>query len=114
MDSDRASNLAPGPMEMVLRSLCACSATDVVIVLKKKRQAFTAVEVTAAGERAPEPPTVYTQIHMKYRIAGHHVDRQAAERAIALSQEKYCSVLATLRQRARISYELILEEAVGS
>lgn len=114
MDSDRDTNRAPGPMEMLLRSLCACSATDVVIVLKKKRQAVTAVEVTAEGERAPEPPTVYTQIHMTYRIAGHQVEKQAAERAVALSQEKYCSVLATLRPTARISHELVLEEAAGS
>ncbi|MGH9414746.1 MAG: OsmC family protein [Terriglobales bacterium] len=114
MDSDRESNRAPGPMEMVLRSLCACSATDIVIVLRKMRQTFMSVVVTAEGERAPAPPTVYTRIHLQYRIAGTHVERHAAERAVALSQEKYCSVLATLRHTARITHALVLEEAAAS
>lgn len=94
---------------MVLRSLCACSATDIVIVLRKTRQPWSGVVVSAEGERAPQPPTVYTRIHMVYRIAGAGVDPAVAERAVALSQEKYCSVLATLRHTAVITHETILE-----
>ncbi|MGH9475413.1 MAG: OsmC family protein [Terriglobales bacterium] len=111
MDSDRATNAAPGPMEMVLRSLCACSATDIVIVLRKTRQDWSGVEVSAEGERAPDPPTVYTRVHMNYRIRGARVDRAVAERAVKLSQEKYCSVLATLRHTASITHTLIVEPA---
>ncbi|MGH9466112.1 MAG: OsmC family protein [Terriglobales bacterium] len=114
MDSDRDSNQAPGPMEMVLRSLCACLATDIVVILKKTRQTWTSLEVSAEGERASEPPAVYVRIHLRYRIAGSRVDRSAAERAVALSQEKYCSVLAMLRQSAAVTFTLALEEAVAS
>ena len=55
IDSDRHSNTAAGPMELVLLGLCACSATDVVSILRKKREPFTGVEVRAEGERAQEP-----------------------------------------------------------
>ncbi|MGH9487077.1 MAG: OsmC family protein [Terriglobales bacterium] len=111
MDADRDSNRAPGPMEMLLRSLCACSATDIVIILRKTRQQFGAVEVSAEGERAPQPPAVYTRIRMKYHITGAGVDAGVARRAVALSQEKYCSVLATLRTTAEITQELVLDAA---
>lgn len=110
-DSDRASNRAPGPMEMVLRSLCACSATDLVIVLRKKRQEFTGIRVSAEGERATVPPQVYTKIHMRYEVAGRGVQREAVQRAVELSQEKYCSVFAMLRHTASTSYEIVLQEA---
>ena len=60
-DSDRESNKAPGPMEMVLMSLGACTATDMVIILEKKRQKLEALEVLCSGERAAEPPTVWTR-----------------------------------------------------
>lgn len=111
LDSDRTSNSAPGPVEMVLRSLCGCTATDVVVVLRKKRQPFTRVEVSAEAERATEPPTVLTRIVVRYRVEGDGVDRQAVERAVALSQEKYCSVMAMLRSTARITYEISMGPA---
>ncbi|HEY7854893.1 MAG TPA: OsmC family protein [Terriglobales bacterium] len=111
MDSSRETNSAPGPMEMVLRSLCACSATDIVIVLNKTRQRYTRVEVTAEGTRAPEPPAVFTGIHMVYRASGREVDRAAMERAVKLSREKYCSVFSMLEKTARMSFEIVLETA---
>jgi putative redox protein len=107
IDSDRQSNTAPGPMEMVLMGLCGCTATDVVSILRKRRQPFTAVEVRAEAERAPEPPTVYTSIRLIYTITGA-VDRKAAEDAVALSEEKYCSVAAMLKNTARITTEIRL------
>ena len=107
IDSDRQSNTAPGPMEMVLMGLCACTATDVLSILRKKRQPFTAVEVRAEAERAPQPPTVYTSIRLIYTIIGA-VDRKAAEDAVALSEEKYCSVAAMLKSTARITTEIRL------
>jgi putative redox protein len=111
LDSDRERNSAPGPVEMVLRSLCGCTATDVVVVLKKKRQPFTRVEVSAEAERASTPPTVLTRIVVRYRVEGDGLDAQAVERAVALSQEKYCSVMAMLRSTARITYEISLGPA---
>ncbi len=111
LDSDRRLNSAPGPVEMVLRSLCGCTATDVVVVLRKKRQPFTRVEVSAAAERAPEPPTVLTRIVVRYRVEGNGLDPAAVERAVALSHEKYCSVMAMLRSTASITYEISLGPA---
>lgn len=110
IDSDRQSNSAPGPMEMVLMGLCACTATDVVSILRKKRQLFTAIEVHAEAERAPQPPTVYTSIRLVYTISGE-VDRKAAEDAVALSEEKYCSVAAMLKSTARITTEIRMKTA---
>src|SRR6202158_5124151 len=70
IDSDRASNKAPGPMELLLLALGACTATDVVIILEKKRQKLESLEVICSGERAAEPPTVWTKLEMLYRLRG--------------------------------------------
>lgn len=102
IDSDRQSNTAPGPMELVLIGLCACTATDVVSILTKKREPFLSLEVRAEGERAKEPPTVYERIHLVYRIGGK-VSQKAAEDAVRLSKEKYCSVSAMLQKTAKIT-----------
>lgn len=109
IDSDRQRNTAPGPMELVLIGLCACTATDVVSILRKKREAFSGVQVRAEAERAAEPPTVYKSIKLIYTISGR-VSRKAAEDAIHLSEEKYCSVAAMLKSTARITTELHLAE----
>jgi len=96
------------PMELVLIGLCGCTASDVVSILKKKRQPFTGVEVRAEGERAAEPPRIYTSIKLVYRISGK-VDRKAAEDAVRLSKEKYCSVSQMLQATAKISYEIEIQ-----
>jgi len=110
VDSDRQRNTAAGPMELVLIGLCACTATDVVSILRKKREPFTGVHVRAEAERASEAPTVYKSIKLIYTISGQ-VSRKAAEDAIHLSEEKYCSVAAMLKSTARISTELHLSNA---
>ncbi|MBZ5533819.1 MAG: OsmC family protein [Acidobacteriia bacterium] len=112
IDSDRQSNTAPGPMELVLSALCSCTATDVVSILRKKREPFTALEVRAEAERAPSPPTVYTSIKLIFTVTGQ-VSRKAVEDAVRLSEEKYCSVAAMLRSTARITTEIRLHEAVA-
>ena len=112
MDSDRESNKAPGPMELLLMALGACTATDVVAILKKKRQKLESLEVVCSGERAVEPPTVWTTLEIVYRLRGE-LDESAVKRAIELSEEKYCSVAAMLKKTARISwrYEILRGEA---
>ncbi len=90
------------PMELVLVGLCGCTATDVVNILRKKREPFTSVEVRAEAERAPEPPTVYTEIRLTYRVGGK-VSKKAVEDAVRLSKEKYCSVSAMLEKTAKIT-----------
>ncbi len=107
IDSDRHRNTAPGPMELVLIGLCACTATDVVSILRKKREPFVGVEVRAEGERAKEPPTVYQTITLTYRVTGK-VTRKAVEDAVRLSKEKYCSVSAMLQKTAKITFEIEL------
>jgi len=108
MDSDRTSNLAPSPMEMLLTALGACTATDIVIILEKKRQKLDALEVICSGERAADPPRVWTKLELLYRLRGA-LDEKAVKHAIELSEEKYCSVSAMLKKTAHISwrYEIL-------
>jgi putative redox protein len=103
IDSDRASNNAPGPMELVLMALGACTATDVVSILKKKRQKLESLEVICSGERATEPPTVWIKLEILYRLRGV-LDEAAVKRAIELSEQKYCSVSAMLQKTAKLSW----------
>ena len=98
---------ASSPMELVLIGLCSCTASDVVSILGKKRQAFTGIEVRAEAERASEPPSVYTSIKLFYRVTDK-VDRKAVEDAVRLSKEKYCSVSQMLQKTAKITYEIEL------
>lgn len=105
IDSDRQRNTAAGPMELVLIALCACTATDVVSILAKKREKFTSLQVRAEGERASEPPTVYKQIKLIYSVGGT-VSKKAMEDAVKLSKEKYCSVSQMLQKTAAISTEI--------
>jgi putative redox protein len=111
IDSDRKSNTAPGPMELVLMALAACTATDVVIILEKKRQKMQSLEVTCSGERATEPPTVWVKLEILFRLRGD-LDDAAVKHAVALSEEKYCSVAATLKKTANLSwrYEILPAE----
>jgi putative redox protein len=102
-DADRERNTAPGPMEMLLGALGACTATDVVIILGKKRQKLESLEVVVSGERAAEPPTVWTKLEIVYRLRGA-LDEKAVHDAIELSEEKYCSVAAMLRKTAAITF----------
>ncbi len=81
IDSDRETNKAPGPMELVLVALGACTATDIVIILEKKRQKIESLEVICSGERATEPPTVWTKLEILYRVRGT-VDEGAVRHAI--------------------------------
>ena len=103
LDSDRESNKAPGPMELLLVALGACTATDVVIILEKKRQKLDALEVIASGERAADPPAVWTKLELLYRLRGR-LDEAAVKHAIELSEEKYCSVAAMLKKTATLTY----------
>jgi putative redox protein len=111
LDSDRKSNKASSPMELLLMALGACTATDIVVVLKKKRQKLEALEVICSGERASEPPRVWVKLELLYRLRGT-LDEAAVQRAIQLSDEKYCSVSATLRKSATLTwrYEILPSE----
>lgn len=105
VDGDKKSGASP--MELVLIGLCGCTGYDVASILTKKREPFTGLEVRAEAERAAEPPTVYTQIRLVYRVSGK-VSRKSVEDAVRLSKEKYCSVSAMLEKTAKITSEIEL------
>jgi putative redox protein len=100
---DGKSNSAAGPMEMLLGALGACTTVDIVLILEKKRQKLATLEIEISGERAPDPPSVWTKIEMVYRLSGQ-LEEKAVHDAIELSQNKYCSVAAMLRKTAAITY----------
>jgi len=105
-----AEKTANTPMELVLISLCGCTASDVVGILRKKREPFTRLEVRAEAERATGYPAVYTEIKLVYRVSGR-VSAKAMEDAVRLSKEKYCSVSAMLEKTARITAEIEYADA---
>ena len=100
---DGKSNSAASPMEMLLGALGSCTAVDIVLILEKKRQKLASLEIEISGERAKDPPSVWTKIEMVYRLSGQ-LEEKAIRDAIELSQNKYCSVAAMLRKTAEITY----------
>ncbi|HEV2387561.1 MAG TPA: OsmC family protein [Candidatus Acidoferrales bacterium] len=102
-DSGRDGKSAAGAMEMLLAALGACTATDVVAILEKKRQKPAFLEVLVSGERAEAEPKVWTKIEMVYRLGGD-LEEKAVSDAIELSQAKYCSVAAMLGKAVPITY----------
>ena len=100
---DGKSISGAGPMEILLGALGSCTAVDIVLILEKKRQKLATLEIEISGERAKDPPSVWTKIEMVYRLSGQ-LEEKAVRDAIELSQNKYCSVAAMLRKTAKITY----------
>ena len=98
------------PSELLLASLAGCTAVDVIDILHKKRVQVSGLRVTAHGEQREEYPKAFERINLHYEVRGHHVPREAVERAISLSEEKYCSVAATLRGVATITTSYAISE----
>ncbi len=86
------------PMELLLIALGGCTGIDVVSILKKMRQELTAYQVKVRGERAPEHPRAYTRITVEHVIRGRNLNPELVEKAVRLSETKYCSVMATLNK----------------
>ncbi|WP_374327100.1 OsmC family protein [Azonexus sp.] len=109
-------NLAPRPMELLLAGAGGCTAFDVVMILKKGRQAISGCDVTLNAERAETDPKVFTRINFHYRVKGRNLKPEAVERAIGLSKEKYCSASIMLAQSAIIttSHEIIEETTAAT
>jgi putative redox protein len=102
---DGDSEKGNSPVELVLLGLCGCTGYDVASILRKKREPFTSLEISARAERAAQPPTVFTEIKLIYKVTGK-VSHKAVEDAVRLSEEKYCSVAAMLQKTAKITYEI--------
>jgi putative redox protein len=107
-------NLGPRPMELVLAGTAACTAFDVVWILRKARQPIAGCVVEADAERAAEDPKVFTRIHFIYRVSGEALNPAQVERAVRLSKEKYCSATLMLAKTAEISYEIAIESKPAS
>lgn len=112
MDSapDGASG-APSPMEYLIMGLGGCTGIDLVAILRKMRQQVTGIELEIHSERAQEHPRVFTRIHLKYRVRGRGMSPERVRSAVELSEDKYCSVAAMLRESAELTYEVeVIEE----
>ena len=103
-------NLAPRPMETVLAGSGACTAFDVVVILKKSGQEITGCEVKLSAERATTDPKVFTRIHMHFVVRGKGLKRNLVEHAVRLSRDKYCSASAMLAKTAEITTDFEVVE----
>lgn len=112
VDGKGERKAAASPMELLLIAVGACTAVDVVSILEKKRQIVTDYKIEVTGERRDEHPRAFTKIYVHHIVYGRSVSAQAVERAIRLSDEKYCSVAATVRPTAQVqtSFEIIEAE----
>lgn len=100
------------PSDMLLLSLASCSGYDVVMILGRQRQILTNLYIEVRSEQAPDPPYQFLEIHQHYTVEGVNLDAKKVERAIELSEEKYCSVAATIRGVAKLShsFEIVNKE----
>jgi putative redox protein len=99
------------PSELLLLAVASCTAVDVVEILAKKRTPLDHLEIQCTGEQDQDPPWTFRRIHLRYIVGGKGLTEKAVAQAIQLSEEKYCSVTATVRATAEISTEFeILEE----
>ena len=98
--------LGPRPMEVMLMSVGGCTGIDVVSILRKMRVDFSEFWIEIEAERAPSHPKVFTEITLFYRIKGENITPEAMERAIRLSQEKYCSASQSLKAPIRYKFEI--------
>ena len=114
MDADTAlggENKGFRPMELLLVGFGGCSGMDVISILRKKRQNVTGFEMNIKGEKTETHPHIYREVHIEYVVKGKGVEKEAVERAITLSLDKYCSVGATLSKAGKITHGYrIIEE----
>jgi putative redox protein len=104
------SDQGPRPVELLLMGLAGCTGMDVMAILIKKRQNVSSFQVRVSGERRAEHPRIFTKVHVIYDVGGQAVDVDAVRQAVHLSEEKYCSVAAILRQSVRIESEIRVRE----
>lgn len=104
-------NLGPRPMELVLMGAGACTAVDVVLILRKARQSVAGCVVELDSERAKDDPKVFTKIHFHFVMTGAGLVPAQVERAIKLSRDKYCSATAMLAKTAEVTSDFEIREA---
>lgn len=109
--SDGDSKIAMSPMEMMLASLAGCTGADVIEILRKKRQDVRRFEIQVFGDRPETHPRVFNDIRVNFVVTGYGIDPEAVRRAIELSETKYCSVSAMLRETAKFKIDFEVHEA---
>ena len=97
------------PMELMLIGMAGCTAMDVISILKKKRQDVKVFEVKVNAERNEEHPKVFSKIIINYFVAGNAINPEAVDRAVELSETKYCSGIAMLSKTAQIIHNIVIE-----
>ena len=102
----QGSNAATRPKELILVGLAGCSGSDISSILSKMKENVTRFEIDVDAETAEEHPKVYTKIHLKYHFWGTDLSKEKIEKAINLSQDKYCSVSAMLKPKVEISHSI--------
>jgi len=110
---DNGNAVGVNPSEMLLVALGACTGVDVVDILAKKRTPVSSLEIEIHSEQDPEPPWTFRKIHMIYRLRGKGLTAPGVEQAIKLSEGQYCSVAATIRGVAAISWEYTIEPGIS-
>lgn len=98
------------PLQLFAIGLAGCTGMDVISILQKKRQEVTDFEVSAEIERADQHPKVFTKIVLTYTVTGKNIDHDAVERAVELSETKYCGAQAMLKETADITHEIVINE----
>jgi putative redox protein len=98
------------PLRLVLLGMAGCTAMDVISVLRKKRQQVSGLEVEVRGSRVDEHPRVYDHIEVVYRVRGKKVDSKAVERAIELSETRYCPAIAMIGEVTELTNRYEIEE----
>lgn len=97
------------PMQLLLIALGGCTGMDVVHIMRKQRQQVDGLEIAVSGKRVKEPPRVYDNISVEYKINGKRIKENAVQRAIQLSEDKYCSVGAMLRAKAKVTSNYVIQ-----
>lgn len=101
----------PRPMEMLLVALATCSGMDILAILRKKRQNITAYEVRVLGERTEDHPKIFVEIAIEHIFTGHAIRPEAVQRAIELTEERYCGASAMLGKTAKLTHTFrVVEE----
>lgn len=109
-EQDGGQNAGPSPMELLLVALAGCTGMDVITILRKKRQNVTGYTVSVRGVRREEHPQTFTAITVEHTVTGHSISPDAVQRAIELSETKYCPVGATLSKTATITHSFHVAE----
>lgn len=107
--ADAENSIGCKPSDLLLLALASCTAVDVVDILAKKRLVLTALTIEATGEQDPTPPWTFRHIHLHFLLRGPKLTPKAVAQAIELSESKYCSVAATVRGVAEITWDYVIE-----